>query len=123
MKIASLVDELLWRLSPRARAHYLRNVTVAKMTRPTPELPPPMQKAIMLKTKVICMYLYLYLAQLKPFKTPTFLASCLLLLQAALPELDRLLLCLGVSAVLNSLLLHFAVLNRLLLHATGKESD
>ena len=63
-------------------------------------------------------YLYLYLAQLEPFKRPTFLASCLLLLQAALPELDRLLLCLAVSAVLNSLLLHFAVLYRLLLHAT-----
>ena len=43
-----------------------------------------------------------------------------LLLQAALPELDRQLLCLAVSAVLNSLLLRLAVLNRLLLHATWR---
>ena len=64
----------------------------------------------LLSTQLSDKYLYLYLAQLKPFKRPTFLASCLLLLQAALPELDRLLLCLAVSAVLNSLLLHFAVL-------------
>ena len=42
-------------------------------------------------------------------------ASCLRLLQAALAELDGLLLLL---AVLNSLLLHFAVLVGLLLHPT-----
>ena len=72
----------------------------------------------LLNTQLSDKYLYLYLAQLKSFKKPTFLALCLLLLQAALLELDRLLLCLAVSAVLNSLLLHFAMLYRLLLHAT-----
>ena len=45
----------------------------------------------LLNTQLSDKYLYLYLAQLKPFKGPTFFPSCLLLLQAALPELDRLL--------------------------------
>ena len=59
-------------------------------------------------------YLYVYL--LKPFRRATFFtlarnASCLLLVQAALAELDRR----ALSAVLNSLLLHFVVVNSLLI--------
>ena len=46
--------------------------------------------------------------------------SCLLLIQAALPELDRPLPCLAMSAVLNCLLPHFAMLNRLLLLSAAK---
>jgi hypothetical protein len=46
------------------------------------------------------------------------LASKTLLLQAALAELNGLLLPLAVPGVLNSLLLHFADLNSLLLHPT-----
>ena len=44
--------------------------------------------------------------------------SVTLLLQAAVAELNRLLLPPAVAAVLNSHLLHFAVLNSLLLHPT-----
>ena len=61
------------------------------------------------------------IAQLKRLNLATILPlSCIasypVLLQAALAELNGLLLPLAVPAVLNSLLLHFEVLNSLLLH-------
>ena len=82
---------------------------------------PARSQAIVLQLKVLCAS-YL-IAQLKLFSctaqlTVPCIASCPLLLQAALAELNGLLLPLAVPAVLNSLLLHFEVLNSLLLHPT-----
>ena len=77
---------------------------------------PARSQASVRQLKVLCeSYL---IAQLKLFSctaqlTVPCIASCPLLLQAALAELNGLLLSLAVPAVLNSLLLHFSVLHSL----------